>query len=157
MGSLSFVEAWISAMEYHFSIKHLTLESIQCCKACWVCTYVVVSGILLCFLDQIIRSMFWMVKLAQLCNLAMITYLFVVLLYDIVSYKIAIKFSDFFGVLLYEMAFTFYSPSAVHHQLTLEFFFGNTPFIWNKIPFTVLSLSNHYSFCDTVKGFLVSV
>ena len=60
----------------------------------------------------------------------------------IISNKIAIKFSS----LLINFS------AAVNNKFPpLLFFFGNIPFIWNKIPFNALSLSNHNAFHRVVK------
>ena len=81
-------------------------------------------------------------------------YLSVNLLYDIIKNKITVKLSDFCS---FESSCTkqhslliFPLHSQSTHCNTLE-----TYFIWNKIPFNILSITNHNAFCRAVLLFLV--
>ena len=80
-------------------------------------------------------------------------YLSVNLLYDIINSKITFKFSDFCS---------FVSSQTRQHSLSIfplqttvnslrHSFFGNVPFIWNKIPFKILSLTDSNAFRRAVK------
>ena len=123
------------------------LETIQCRAARWVCG------------SRWDPSVFsWTKSYDQCLNLlgwpSLILrhdYLSVNLLYDINS-KIAIKFSDFS---LYPLKTRQYSLSIFPLQTTINSlrysFFGDVPFIWNKIPFEILSLTDHNPFHCAVK------
>ena len=80
-------------------------------------------------------------------------YLSVNLLHDIINNKIAVKLSDFCS---------FVSSHTRQHSLSIfplqstinslrYSFFGNIPFIWNKIPFNLLSMTDRNAFRRAVK------
>ena len=129
------------------------LERIQHCAACWVygsrwdpsiSTWTKPS-------DQCLEELGWPSLKSHH------DYLSVSLLYDIIHNKITVKFNDFCSFV--------YSCTRYHSFciallqsiiISFHFFvFGNTPFIWNKIPFSILSLSNRDAFCHAVLSVLV--
>ena len=81
-------------------------------------------------------------------------YLSVNLLYDIIiNSKIAIKFSDFCSFVSSQTRQHFLSifPLQTTINSLCYSFFGNVPFIWNKIPFKILSLADRNAFHRAVK------
>ena len=82
-------------------------------------------------------------------------YLSVNLLYDIINNKIAVKFSDFCSFV--SSCMKRHSLSILPLQSTINAlrysFLGNTPFIWNNIPFDILSSSNRTAFRHAVKHY----
>ena len=82
-------------------------------------------------------------------------YLSVNLLYDIINNRIAVKFNDFCSFVT--SCTRRHSLSILPLQSTINALryscFGNTPFIWNNIPFDILSSSNCTAFRHAVKHY----
>jgi len=127
------------------------LEQVQCRAARWVCSsrwdpFVSTWSKLS---DQCLDELGWPSLKSRR------DYLSVSLLYDIIHNKVAINLNNFCS---------FVSSCTRHHSLCIVplqttinsfrfSFFGNTPFIWNKIPFNILSLSNCDAFRHAVKNY----
>ena len=120
-----------------FTQKNIQLlENIQRCAACRVCG------------SRWDPSMFSWTKSSDQCLEQLRwpslksrhDYLSVNLLYDIINNKIAVKFSDFCSFV--SSCTRRHSLSILPLQSTINAlrysFFGNTPFIWNNIPFDTL-------------------
>jgi len=133
--------------------------------------FVVAGGIYLFFMDQIVRSMFPPVGMAMLETMPRLfhqlgwpylklcrTYLSVNLLHDI-NNNIVVKLGDSWSEFC-----SFVSSHTRQHSLSifplqstinsLQYsFFVNIPFIWNRIPFNLLSMTDWNAFSCAVKCF----
>ena len=78
-------------------------------------------------------------------------------LYDIISNEITIKISDFCSFVTSctrQHSLSIFSLQSTINSLQ-QLFFGSIPFKWNKIPFSILSLSNRNAFRRAVKCYFL--